>query len=53
MDDTIQVTTKNPKKVEQGKKLAEFNKKQKEELKKVKCDNTYKNVENENTCKII
>ena len=34
----IQVTTKNPKKVEAGKKLAEYNRKKKEELKAEKSE---------------
>ena len=32
-DQTIQVTTKDPKKVEAGKRLAEYNRKKREELK--------------------
>ena len=32
-EQTIQVTTKNPKKVEAGKRLAEYNRKKREELK--------------------
>ena len=32
-EQTIQVTTKNPKKIEAGKRLAEFNRKKREEIK--------------------
>ena len=50
MEETLQVTTKNPKKVEQGKKLAAFNKKRREEQKmKTNDDN---NVESNNTTNI-
>ena len=41
-DQTIQVTTKDPKEVEAGKRLAEYNRKKREELKNQTSDQPYK-----------
>ena len=41
-DQTIQVTTKDPKKVEAGKRLAEYNRKKREELKNQTSDQPHK-----------
>ena len=46
----IQVTTKNPKKVEAGKKLAEYNRKKREELKKAKLEESESKTINSNNC---
>ena len=51
-DQTIQVTTKDPKKVEAGKRLAEYNRKKREELKNQTSDQPQKEDNKSINCSI-